>query len=113
MPSVLGDLGLAIVTPVTVTFSQNSGFTVQKGELMMVIPSTKTFLQNMGCMNGGRRNPRSNVDGSSGLMAFLLFLANSSCHLVLSVLALSMSLYSIAHHFCPWPLIVPLPVMVM
>src|SRR5438128_3136775 len=76
IPSVFGDSGLLIVTPVTVTFSQNSGFTVQKGEFVIVIPSIKTFLQNIGWINGGRRKPRSNVDGSSGLIAFLLFFTN-------------------------------------
>ncbi len=66
MPSVLGEGGLLIVTPVMVTFSQNSGLMVQKGELRMEMPSTWTFLQYMVWMKGGRRKPLFHLFGIIG-----------------------------------------------
>ncbi|MNQ92194.1 hypothetical protein D3C85_1076110 [compost metagenome] len=80
MPSVLGECGLLMVTAWTLTFSQNSGLTVQNGELRMVMPSINTFLQNMGCINGGRKKPRFICLGSSGSIMSLLRLAKVVCH---------------------------------
>lgn len=52
----IGEGTLWMVMPLMVTLSQNSGFTVQKGELIIFTPSTRTFLQRMGCMKGDGRN---------------------------------------------------------
>src|SRR5271154_5491139 len=58
MPSVLGDVvGLEMVTPRTLTFSQNTGVMFQNGEFKIVTPSTSTLLHSFGWMNGGRRKP--------------------------------------------------------
>ena len=69
MPSVLGEGTLWMVMPLMVTLSQNSGFTVQKGELIIFTPSIRTFLQRMGCMKGGRKKRRSNVPCQSSLVS--------------------------------------------
>jgi len=69
MPSVLGEGTLWMVMPLMVTLSQNSGFTVQKGELIIFTPSTRTFLQRMGCMKGGRKKRRSSVPCQSSLVS--------------------------------------------
>src|SRR4051812_7730321 len=108
MPSVFGERGLLIVTPVTVTFSQNSGFTVQKGEFLIVMPSTKTFLQYIGWIKGGLKNPRSIISGISGRSTSLLFFANSTCHFDLAAF-LSYNLKCMSHHFLPLPSMIPRP----
>ena len=60
-PSVFGEGALSIVIPFIITLSQNSGFTVQKGELIIFTPSIFTFLQRTGWINGGRKKRRCNV----------------------------------------------------
>ena len=61
IPSVLGEGTLSIVMPLMVTLSQNSGFTVQKGELTIFTPSIFISLQRMGWINGGRKKRRCKV----------------------------------------------------
>src|ERR1017187_1191089 len=83
MPSVLGDVeGLMIVTPRTLTSSQNTGVTFQNGEFRIVTPSTSTLEHSFGWINAGRRKPISSSRYFVSAMVSALRRPNSSCHLL-------------------------------
>src|SRR5690606_18200168 len=84
IPSVLGEGGLSIVTPSTVTLSQYCGLTVQNGEFCILISLICTLLQRINWINGGRKKPRSTHPGKSGASTSLLRRLNSFCHFVSS-----------------------------